>query len=106
MGVLAFGIHQPHHVDPGGAEGVGDVHAGVRGPADHVDFFAAQLIHHLLDAGAPGADTGTHRIHFPLNAVHRHLGAGADRAGGRIGFPGHGHDPHRAFLDFGNFVLE
>ena len=106
MGVLAFGIHQPHHVDPGRAKGIGDVHAGVGGPADHVDFFAAQLVHHLLDARAPGADAGAHRIHFPLNAVNGHLGAGADRAGGGIGFAGDGHDPHRAFLDFGDFVLK
>ena len=106
MGVLALGVHQAHGLHPGRAEGVGDVLAGVLRPADHVDLFAAQFVHHLLDAGAAGADAGPHRIHFPLHAVHGHLGAGAHRAGGRIGFPGHGHDPHGALLDLGHLVLE
>ena len=106
VGVLAFGIHQAHHFHPGWTEGIGDVLARIGRPADHVNFFAAQLIHHLLDAGAPGADAGTDGVHFPLDTVDGHLGAGAHRAAWGIGFAGHGHDAHRAFLDFRYLVLK
>ena len=94
MGMVPLGIHQAHHLHPGWTEGIGDVLAGVGRPADHVDLLAPQLIHHLLDAGAAGADAGPHRIHLPLHTVDGHLGAGTHRARGGIGFPGHGHNPH------------
>ena len=59
-----------------------------------------------MDAGAPGADAGTDRVHFPLDTVDGHLGAGAHRAAWGIGFPGHGHDAHRAFLDFRYLIFK
>ena len=106
MGMVPLGIHQAHHLHPGWTEGIGDVLAGVGRPADHVDLLAPQLIHHLLDAGAAGADAGPHRIHLPLHTVDGHLGAGTHRARGGVGFPGHGHNPHRAFLNLRHLVLE
>ena len=106
MGVLAHGIHQAHHFHPSGAEGVGDVLARILRPADHVDFFSTQFVHHLLNAGAAGADAGADGIHLAFDAVDGHLGAGAHGTGGGIGLTGHGHDPNGPFLNFGNFVLE
>ena len=80
MGMLTGRVDQTHHLNPGRAEGIGDVLAGVLRPADDIDFFAAQLIHHLLDAGSAGADAGTHRIHFTLDAVDGHLRARSNGA--------------------------
>ena len=50
MGVLTDRIHQANHFHPRRTEGVGDVLAGVLGPADHIDLLAAQFVHHLLNA--------------------------------------------------------
>ena len=80
MGVLTDGIHQPHHLNPSRAQGVGDVLARIMGPADDIDLLAAQLVHHLLNPGSAGTDAGPDGIHFPLDAVHSHFGAGANGA--------------------------
>ena len=50
MGVLTDRIHETDHLHPRRTEGVGDVLAGVLGPADHIDLLAAQFVHHLLNA--------------------------------------------------------
>ncbi len=70
------------------------------------NFFATQLVNHLLDPGATGANAGSHGINFALHRVHGHLGARAYRAGRGIGFPGHGDDPNRTLLNLGNLIFE
>ena len=106
MGVVAIGIHQSHHLNPSRAEGVGDVLTGVLRPADHIDFFAAQFIDHLLNAGASGSDAGAYWINLALDAVDSHFGAGSHGAAGGIGFASHGHNSYRAFLNLRNFVFK
>ena len=106
MGMLTNGIDQTNKLDFGGTERVGDVLTGILGPTDHVDLFAAQFVHHLLDAGAPRSDAGSHRVNFPFNAVNRHFGAWSHGPGWGIGLPSDGHDPHRALLNFRNLVFE
>ena len=106
MGVLTDGIHQPHHLNSSRAQGIGDVLARIMGPADDIDLLAAQFIHNLLNPGSAGTDAGPDRIHFAFDAVHSHLGAGTDRAGRRVGFPGDGHDAHGPFLNLRNLVFK
>ena len=78
VGVLAFRVDQANHFNPCRAEGVGDVLARVGRPANHVDFLATQLVNHLLNSGAAGANAGTHWINFALHRVDGHLGARAN----------------------------
>ena len=74
-------------------------------PADHINFFAAQFVHHLLNPGLH-ANAGANRVNFPLNTVDRHLGARSNGSRRWVGFTGNGHDPHRPFLDLGDFVFK
>ena len=80
MGMLTGGVNQAHHLHPGWTEGIGDVLAGVLRPADNINFFASQFIHHLLDAGSAGADAGSNWIHLALDAVDSHLRAWSNGA--------------------------
>ena len=50
VGMLTNGIDKSHHIHARRTEGVGDVLRWVLRPADHVDFFAPQFVHNLLDA--------------------------------------------------------
>ena len=80
MGMLTSRVNQAHHLHPRWAEGIGDVLTGVLRPADNINFFASQFIHHLLDARSAGADAGSHWIHLALDAVDGHLRARSNGA--------------------------
>ena len=64
MGLASFRIHEPHFIDPSRAERIGNIGRGIGRPADDVNFFAPQLIHHDLNSRTPRANARSYGIHI------------------------------------------
>src|SRR5690606_36464536 len=92
-------VVDPDFLDLGRAEGLGDELGDILTPLDDVDLLAAQLVDHLADPGAAGADAGTLGVDVGVVGDHGDLGA-------VTGLAGDGDDLHGAVGQLRHLQLE
>jgi hypothetical protein len=95
---VVFGVDD-HSSDLGGRYRVANKARRIFAVGDDVDLFAAQLLHHRLDARALDADAGADRVHVAIARANGNLAARAGLTGRRL-------DPHDLFVDLADFLLE